>query len=308
MGNLKVITIRDAAREAVIYIDKRRKGEIKSLKTPWDKYNSVALGGIEWNTIHTIAGASGSGKTAILNQLETSLIELNPIEEFDILSFNFEMLARNLITRKLSNKLDKTTQQLLSGEHNGVPVTDTEYAQIIEEGKKFASMNIFYVDVPGTPEDIHDTVISFVKNRPSGRGLIVLLDHTILVKGKGIEKERATLVELMTMFNTLKKQYKICFVILSQLNRESESVERLNEPMHHYPKKRDLFGSDSIYQFSDVVSVIVNPEFLGLETYGPKGLPVKGFLYWHFLKVREGSPCIAKMYNKLKYNKVEDAI
>ena len=68
---LQYTSIKKAAFDAVQYIDDRRKGLIKSLKTPWSKYNHVSMDGIEWNTIHTIAGMSGSGKTAIINQLET---------------------------------------------------------------------------------------------------------------------------------------------------------------------------------------------------------------------------------------------
>ena len=53
------IPIVEAARESALYIDGRRKGTIKSLKTPWEKYNNVSMQGIEWNTIHSFGGMSG---------------------------------------------------------------------------------------------------------------------------------------------------------------------------------------------------------------------------------------------------------
>ena len=161
-NQLEVKHILHAARESVDYIDKRRKGEICSLKTPWEKYNRVAMGGIEWWTIHTIAGMSGSGKTAIVNQLETSLDELNEKEEFNILSFNFEMLARNLVARKLANKLSLTTQHLHSG--NGEVLSDNDYEKVLETGKKLSTKNIFYVEKTGTVEQIEKTILSFVTN------------------------------------------------------------------------------------------------------------------------------------------------
>ena len=106
---LNSITIEEAAKRSIEYIHKRKTGAIKSLLTPWRKFNYVGLGGLEWQTIVTIAGMSGSGKTAILNELETALCELNPDEEFEVLSFNFEMLARNLVSRKLSKALTVST-------------------------------------------------------------------------------------------------------------------------------------------------------------------------------------------------------
>tara|TARA_R110001606_G_scaffold365323_1_gene520122 strand:+ start:7982 stop:8959 length:978 start_codon:yes stop_codon:yes gene_type:complete len=299
-------SITKAAYDAVQYIDNRRQGLIKSLRTPWSKYNHVSMDGIEWNTIHTIAGMSGSGKTAIINQLETELFNLNPDENFAVLSFNFEMLARQLVSRKLSNKLDLTTRQLHSG-IEGFSLNDTEFHKVLGVQQEFNKLPIFYVEMPGTVEMIRNTIEKFIKEDfNKDRGVVVMLDHTILVRGRQGEMERMVLVELMIMANSLKKQHKIAFVFLSQLNREIESADRITEPSQQFPKKKDLFGGDSVFMFSDLVMVSMNPEQLGMETYGPKAWPTCGALFWHFIKVREGQPCIAKMKNELKYNRVVD--
>ena len=130
---------------------------------------------------------------------------------------------------------------------------------------------------------------------------------TILVQGrKGDEMERVIVVELYTMFNKLKKIIPISFIVLTQLNRGIESAIRLSEPSQQFPKKADLFASDATYQFSDVVMISVNPQQLGLESYGPAHWPVDGRLYWHFLKLREGMPCVAMMQNQLKHNTITD--
>ena len=49
------------AQEAVNYIAGRREHNITSLKTRWVKFNKQCTGGIEPNTVYTIAGISGSG-------------------------------------------------------------------------------------------------------------------------------------------------------------------------------------------------------------------------------------------------------
>ena len=299
-------SIAKATHDAVQYIDQRRQGLIKSLRTPWSKYNHVSMDGIEWNTIHTIAGMSGSGKTAIINQLETELFKLNPDENFAVLSFNFEMLARQLVSRKLSNELNMTTRQLHSG-IDGFSLYDSEFYKVLTAQKEFNKLPIYYVEMPGTVELIKNTIEKFVNEDFNvDRGIVVMLDHTILVRGKQGEMERLVLVELMIMANSLKKRFKIAFVFLSQLNREIESADRVTEPSQQFPKKKDLFGGDSVFMFSDLVMVSMNPEQLGMDTYGAKAWPTAGALFWHFIKVREGQPCIAKMKNELKYNRVVD--
>ena len=302
---LEIKHIRAATQESAIYIDNRRKGLIKSLSTPWDKYNKVSMGGIEWGTIHTIAGMSGSGKTAIINQLETHLVTKN--DDVTVLSFNFEMLARNLVTRKFATELDLSTQEL----HSGLPgykLNDENYGKLLKAGKDISSLPIYYVEEAGTVKQIETAILKFLNVHPN---VVVMLDHTLLVTGK--EDERVILVNLYTMFNRLKKlahrnNRKIAFVTLSQLNGDIERAERQSEKSQHFPKKKDLFGSSAAFMFSDVVMVSMNPEQMGFQHYGPRDWPVKGRLYWHFLKVREGEPCVKWMVNKLKYSRIEDGI
>lgn len=55
------------AQEAINYIEGRRKHDIISLKTRWEKFNKQCMGGIEPNTVYTIAGISGSGNKISVN-------------------------------------------------------------------------------------------------------------------------------------------------------------------------------------------------------------------------------------------------
>lgn len=308
---LPIKWIKQASYEASKYINDRRLGNVVSLKTPWKKYNFVSMGGLEWYTLHTIAGASGSGKTAILNQLETELISLNPNVEFDILSFNFEMLARNLVARKYSKATGKTVQELFSAHE---PLSDEDFKKVQKVYKDIEEMPIYYVDEAGTVDDILQTIHYFAmeKQKDKSRGLLVTLDHTILVNGRMGELERIVLVELAKMFKRAIKFFAkvgkpFSAVLLSQMNREIEQLDRMGEPgVQNYPVKRDIFGGDALYQMSDVVLVTMNPYQMGLEYYGPDRKETKGRLYWHFLKVREGQSVIATMKNKLFINTVED--
>ena len=117
--SLKIKSFKDAANEELEYIKKRKNGEIKPLKTSLKKFNKALMAGVSKGDIITIAGASGSGKTLFLNQLETDFFQCNPNEKIAILNFNFEMQARRLVGRKLSRDLKKTVKQLYSADDEG---------------------------------------------------------------------------------------------------------------------------------------------------------------------------------------------
>lgn len=59
------------AQEAINYISGRRDHSITSLKTRWAKFNKQCMGGIEPNTVYTIAGISGSGNESFMSCNQT---------------------------------------------------------------------------------------------------------------------------------------------------------------------------------------------------------------------------------------------
>lgn len=61
------------AQEAINYIAARRDHTVTSLKTRWKKFNRQCMGGIEPNTVYTIAGISGSGNGSFISCNQTHL-------------------------------------------------------------------------------------------------------------------------------------------------------------------------------------------------------------------------------------------
>ena len=302
MDALPFKTIAEAADESVKYIEARKNHTITPLKTRWEKFNRVCCGGIEPNMIVTIAGISGSGKSAIANAIETDLIELNPTQEVVILDFSFEMVSFRSVTRKLSHRLRRTTSELYSAEQD---IDDTTLAKVREEASKLSKYQIYYVDTPSTVESIEKTIDYFHDTIAKDKWLIVILDHALLVEG---DSERGTMVDLQKMFIRKKKLSKTSIIQLSQMNRNIEQPERVNNPAMHYPLRSDIAASDALFHASDYVIAINRPELLNLISYGMNRLPVKNKVYLHFLKVRDaGEPCILSFDNELKYgNLVED--
>lgn len=309
LNSLPYEHIRQPTKTILKYIDDRRKGITKSLRTSWIKFNKQCMGGIEPNTIYTIAGISGSGKSAFANTLETDLVELNLDENFVVLSFTFEMLNSKQVGRKLSRALNKTVTELYSGDTNDTNArfSDDDYNQAVEQAKKIERYPIYYVDCPGTVEEIRNTVFEFYEKVAKGKWLIIMLDHTLLVKGRNGDDERRVIVDLQRMFMEIKKYGRNTIIQLSQMNREIEDKERINNPILHYPVRRDLSTSDSLFQASDYVIVLHRPELLNISAYGVKFLKVKNKVYMHFLKCREGEPKILEFDNELKYNRIKES-
>lgn len=290
-------SISEVADESLEYIRKRKDKTIVPLKTRWNKFNKVCCGGIEPNMIITIAGGSGSGKSAFANTLETDLIDLNPDQEIVILSFSYEMLSYRQVGRKLSNKLRKTTAELYSSDQS---LSNTEFNKIEEVADKIKKYPIYYIDTPSTVENMEKTIDYFHENIAKGKWLIVILDHALLVEGQG-ESERGTIVDLQKMFIRKKKLSNTSIIQISQMNRNIEQPDRINNPSMHYPMRSDLAASDAIFQASDYVTALSRPELLNITAYGINRLPVKDKVYLHFLKVRDGEPFILEFENELKY-------
>lgn len=290
-------SISEVADESLEYIRKRKDKTIVPLKTRWNKFNKVCCGGIEPNMIITIAGGSGSGKSAFANTLETDLIDLNPDQEIVILSFSYEMLSYRQVGRKLSNKLRKTTAELYSSDQS---LSNTEFNKIEEVADKIKKYPIYYIDTPSTVENMEKTIDYFHENIAKGKWFIVILDHALLVEGQG-ESERGTIVDLQKMFIRKKKLSNTSIIQISQMNRNIEQPDRINNPSMHYPMRSDLAASDAIFQASDYVTALSRPELLNITAYGIDRLPVKDKVYLHFLKVRDGEPFILEFENELKY-------
>jgi len=288
------------AQEAINYIAGRREHKVVSLKTRWKKFNKQCMGGIEPNTVYTIAGISGTGKSSFVNLMTTDLIDLNPTEDIIILNFSLEMVGFRQVGRTLSSKLRKTTSTLYSSETD---LDDETFRKVVAVSNQLKEYPIYFVDNPGTPAQTEQIIKSFYETYVKGtnKHFIVIYDHTLLTKQTGSVIE--TTSDLERVFIQAKKYPLTSIIQIAQMNRNIESSERINNPLGHYPMRSDLSSSDAMFQASDYVLVMQRPELLNIQEYGPNHLPTQNKIYMHMLKNRDaGKPCILEFENDLMFN------
>ena len=298
LSNVRPMSV--VAQEAIDYIKGRRERKIVSLKTRWAKFNKQCMGGIEPNIVTTIAGISGSGKSSFANLLMTDIIDLNPNEDIIVLNFSLEMVAFRQVGRTLSNKLRKTTSTLYSSETD---LDDATIGQVVKVCNQLKEYPIYFVDSPTTPMQVQEIIYNFYNTHVKGTGkhFVILYDHALLTKPIGTQLD--TIAELQRVFIQVKKLPLTSVIQLTQMNRNIEAPERINNPLSHYPMRSDLSTSDAIFQASDYVLVIHRPEILNINEYGPNHLPTQNKVYIHVLKNRDaGKPCILEFENDLMYN------
>jgi replicative DNA helicase len=262
-----------------------------------------------------------------LEQLKRDFCDLNRDQEFDILSFEFEMLSSDQVARSVSGKIDKSTKELYSANQN--VIGDDEYAAIKETANSMKRYPIFYVDESGTTDEIYQTVLEFAafrKLKEQDKGLVITLDHALLCRGKQGDSDKKIIDDLSKTMVRLKKHFdaegmKVLILLVSQLNREIESPDRLMNPKLHFPGRNDIFGSSSLFFASDYVFIIHKPASIPTIVangvgYGPHGYPLfngegptkQAHIYLHIIKERFGNNVILQLLDNFKKSRIDEYI
>jgi len=298
---LKRVSEKESMKKAINKIIAIRKGEIKPLTTAWPKFNDALLNGLEWRTITVIGARPGVGKTAFMEQLTSDILQLNTDKDFRILKFQLEMVDETDGARKLSAKSGLDYDTLMSKKE---PISKDKVKQLIDiyesiEGKGKANVLYDPCTINEMCASIHDEFEDFKRieivdgvEEVVYPNMLVCIDHSALFKLDTGQKDKfemlGALGEAMTY---MKKRYPLSFLVLSQLNRNIESVDRSKPGTYgNYILDSDIYGSDSLLQHADVVIGINRPFDKRLSTYGPDKLLIhdEDTLVFHFLKVRNG--------------------
>jgi replicative DNA helicase len=303
---------KQAAAENLDYVEKRMNGDITSLKTKFPKLDASLMGGIELDTIMCISALSGAGKSTLSKCVRDSITTLNTDQNFKQYIFNFEMLAHQQIARSVVTDSRMKLRDLYSVDE---PLTDKQFEALKEYYDELGKRDVDFIDVPNTPKAIADSIIYYWENecKPTNKTMVYEIDHALLVKGREGQSEKQRVDELMYLLVDVKKYIAdngghSVGIVLSQMNREIRSVDRVRNSDMHRPDTGCLFGASSIEQCSDYIMFSHIPAKLGLDLYTAHGLPTRyrldevtyQMVYFELVKQRSGAsdltiPC----YNKL---------
>ena len=170
-------------------------------------------------------------KSAMANLIETDLFDQNPGKDIIVLSFTLEMSSSRQIGRKFSNKLMKTTSELYSANED---LDDESFNKILGISKSLSKYNIYYVDDPGTPEEVSRFIFNFYNEyvKDKHQYFVIIYDHALLTGKSGTTLD--TISDLQKEFIKVKKLPLTTVIELSQLNRNIEASERINNPQNQF--------------------------------------------------------------------------
>jgi len=304
---------RDGFRDSLLYLQGRMKGEIRSIKTPWPRWNDAGTDGIEWHSTTVIGGRPASGKTLIKDQIVREAFKLNAGDDFRVLEFQFEMLSRTTAIREYASVLGKTYKYLCSADPEG-KITTEELNKCYAYAQERVKYPIDIVEEPCTVSEFKEIIAAYMNEHAvkEEKGLvykktIVTLDHSLLLKKDAYEKDKYdTLYSLGEALTNLKRRYPIAFIILSQLNRNIDNPERNEDGKYgNYILESDLFGADALLQHADMLVGINRPGKQKIRYYGPDRYIIdsEAVMAIHFLKVRNGNTRVS--FFKAEFDKMQ---
>lgn len=288
--------ISEVAKETEVYLDKRRKGEIRSLFTGFHKLDAAGIGGIEWGSIVVIGARPSIGKSAFSDCLIFSALENNE-QGFDILDFSWEMSPGIIMVRRMSAEMQRSYKYICSADGNSL--SEEEMKKISYSLRsKYSNYPIYFVDKPDTPQGFADTVRKF--RDESRRNVLVRIDHTMLVQKSETGDSVAVLYNLLSKANEIKKEGNTTFLLLTQLNREFEKrqVPRSNLA---FPVQSDVFGADATAQFAEMMILLNRPSKHNITYYGqsPNGWVAENHdIFAHIVKSRNAEPNLIIRYRE----------
>jgi replicative DNA helicase len=290
---LRPVSERDALKKALYKIKARYNGELKSLKTAWVNFNNAFCDGLEWRTITVVGARPGTGKTLFMEQLVNDVIKMNPDQKFRILKFQFEMLDETNGIRKLSMNVGSDYNSLMSKDKPVDKGVFQKCVQFYEDTAKYDIVDVVYD--PCTVEEMCATIHAYMDNYKSENGFVntlVSIDHSALFKLGGKYKDKFEMLNALgEALTEMKKKFPVAFLVLSQLNRNVETVERAKDGTYgNYILDSDLYGSDALLQHADVVLGINRPFNRRIKFYGPEKYIINDpdLLVFHILKSRNG--------------------
>jgi replicative DNA helicase len=260
--------IQEGNRQAVIKacseIAAIQKNTIPSIKTGIDHLDNYLPAGLN-NQMVFIGARPSMGKTHMANIIKSNLLskEVNPRTDLALLILNWEMQLKSIILRDMKKVLNRGMKDILSKEF-----TEDEKEKVSEAIGELLDERVLNFDQTVEGDDFEYLITQYV-SKNEGKEVVIIIDHIhVLLTKKQID-------EFLKLCNDIKKRHtNVSFIIFFQLNREIEKRWRggadakvkLN-PKNFVPNSSDIYNTDSLYQFADIIMTLVIPQVVDLDEY-----------------------------------------
>lgn len=254
--------------------ENRLKGIFTGIPTGFVELDEIT-GGWQGGQFVVVGARPSMGKTAVaLEMVKTAAKNGIPA-----CMYSLEMSNVSLANRLLLSESDISVERFRNGELN-----DTEVERLHKAAGILQGLPIYIDDKPAV-------TINYIRNHSRlmhkrGKCGLIVVDYLQLT-GSQVENNRNREQEVSNISRTAKlvaKELNVPFVMLSQLNRESE--KRTDKK----PMLADLRESGSIEQDADVICLLYRPEYYKIEEieYGNYRVSSKGVGVCIVAKQRDG--------------------
>ncbi len=301
-----------AVDESLEMIRKISSGELVPLRFKLAKERE-RIGGLYPSDMMTIAARTGMGKTSKVVNLIQNFLDpvLNPhyVGKIIILFDSWEMVDWRMMMRMYSKVGKLTVKELLDYE---VRLAAEKIALVNTLAEQFRGQPLYFVKSNRNVDQWVKSKERIQKQFPEHQ-IVNVTDHMRLVTRSNEKSEE----QLITDFSKAQMYVKtsmgqIC-IPLSQMNRAIEQGGRGEELGNRLPIASDLFGSDAIFQCSDIVMALHRPGYYGLQywNYGNTSFPTgisedpdstDTLMVECILKQRDGWTGNILVTHNLKYN------
>ena len=287
---------RNGFLDSLNYLQGRMRGEIRSLKTPWVKFDDAGTDGIEWHSTVVVGARPGTGKTVLKDQIIRESFIKNPGEDFRVLDFELEMMARTSAIREYSSVLGKSYKHLCSADGK---LSEDDLTRCHEYAKERVKYPIDIVEEPCTIPEFIEIIMDYMKQyakEVDGQlvypKVMISIDHAYLFKKAPSEKDKFDMLyNLGEALTFLKRRYPIIFIVLTQLNRSIDAPERNEDGKYaNFILSSDIFGADALLQHADILVGMNMPGRQRIRFYGPDRYIIENeyIIVMHFIKCRNG--------------------
>jgi hypothetical protein len=278
-----------------------QRGEIPPIMTGIDHLDGFLPSGL--NNQWIFYGSRPSmGKTHMAQKLKKNLLsdEVNPLIDIAVLTLNWEMQLKSLLLRDMKQALNKGIRDILSKEFSA-----EEGGKANEAVKQYYDPNTLDFDQTIVGEEFKYLIKKF-REKHEGKEIVVIIDHIhVILTKKEID-------EFNRVCNDLKKEFTdISFIIFFQLRRDIEqrwrgTGEAKINPKNFLPNSSDIYNTDTLYQFADIILTSVIPQVVDMDEYTTVNKERNQHLIEHFIgDGKDNKTARLKGRNRVFYNYIK---